>query len=303
MTETVSTPQLESILSRIRYRPGGYSAVEGTIAAAIIEDPDRFTRESIVQFSRRLAVSTGSAVRFAKLAGFSGFRELRLAVARETVPSLVPGIAPSDGLAHVLDEQIRAIAYASSAIDHALFSVAADALARARHIEMCGAGASAAIVQAMLFSLTAGGIRARFLPDPHEQAAAAGFCGTGDVLLAVSFSGRTRFVVDAAERARTGGASVIALTCSPRSPLGRMANIPLAFDARRAKLADSEWPWRAALYALGTALVREVAARIPRAEKTRRAGTWASGRFAIRYGDGNGQQPVISRHEKARADD
>jgi len=84
VTETISPPAsavLDGILARIRYRPSAQSAIEARIAAAILEDPDRVARESIVAFARRTSVSTGSVVRFAKLVGLAGYQDLRLALA------------------------------------------------------------------------------------------------------------------------------------------------------------------------------------------------------------------------------
>ncbi|MEM2004755.1 MAG: 6-phospho-3-hexuloisomerase [Zestosphaera sp.] len=54
----------------------------------------------------------------------------------------------------------------------------------------------------------------------------------GDVLMAISGSGRTRLVVTAAEVAKTLGAIVISVTTYPDSPLGRMSDVVIRVPGR-----------------------------------------------------------------------
>jgi 6-phospho-3-hexuloisomerase len=61
----------------------------------------------------------------------------------------------------------------------------------------------------------------------------------GDLLLAVSGSGRTKTVVAVAEAAKSVGARVIALTTYPDSPLGKVADIVVRIPGRT-KLAIEE---------------------------------------------------------------
>lgn len=61
----------------------------------------------------------------------------------------------------------------------------------------------------------------------------------GDVLLAISGSGRTRTVVSVAEVAKSIGARVIALTTYPDSPLAKLADIVVRIPGRT-KLAIEE---------------------------------------------------------------
>jgi len=61
----------------------------------------------------------------------------------------------------------------------------------------------------------------------------------GDVLIAISGSGRTRTVVSVAEAAKSIGAKVIALTTYPDSPLAKLADIVVRIPGRT-KLAIEE---------------------------------------------------------------
>jgi len=61
----------------------------------------------------------------------------------------------------------------------------------------------------------------------------------GDILIAVSGSGRTRSVVAIAEAAKSLGAKILALTTYPDSPLGKLADILVRIPGRT-KLAKEE---------------------------------------------------------------
>lgn len=61
----------------------------------------------------------------------------------------------------------------------------------------------------------------------------------GDLVIAVSGSGRTKTIVTVAETARSIGAKVVAITTYPESPLGKIANIVVRIPGRT-KLATEE---------------------------------------------------------------
>jgi RpiR family transcriptional regulator, carbohydrate utilization regulator len=283
VTETFSLPD-ETILSRIRYLPSGLSAIEAQIAAGILEEPDRVLRESITTFARRTSVSTGSVVRFAKLLGLGGYADLKLAIATATAQGRNSPARRANGsrFSSYMDEQVRAMLFAREEIEPMRLEAAAAVLVNARRVDIAATGSSLQVAHGLLFSLTLLGLHVRFLPDTSEQAAAAAFIGPGDCLIAVSFSGKTRAIVDAASRASHAGATVIALTCSANSPLIQSASLALMLDARRGKFT-TEWPLRTAMVAVGRALMLYVADQLSEGDLNHRRSTWSSGRFGLRY--------------------
>jgi DNA-binding MurR/RpiR family transcriptional regulator len=285
MNEISSVDREPALLDRIRYRPRGHDSAEGRIAAAIIEDPVRVCRESITEFACRCQVSVGSVVRFTRLMGCNGYRELKLALAVETSPARLrtPGYQPEAGtFAAHMRLQTRALAFALDEVDANSVEEAAALLARAGRIDVVATGDSGAIAQSLTFWLTSLGFHCRYLSDSAEQAAAAGFLSEGDVLIAISLSGRTRTVVEAATRAAANQAAVIALTCGPRSPLARSASMSIALDAQKAALGASEWPLRTALFAVTRALSLAVQQQMSEERAGQRRAVWASGRFGLR---------------------
>jgi RpiR family carbohydrate utilization transcriptional regulator len=99
-------------------------------------------------------------------------------------------------------------------------------LADARRIEFYGAGGSgiaALDVQHKFFKL---GVPSVAYSDPHTYTTSAALLGAGDVVVAISNTGRTRDILDAVKSALDGGAKVIAITHG-NSPLARMASVGL----------------------------------------------------------------------------
>ncbi len=278
--ETSTQPLLE----RVRYNERGYSAVEEAIARAIVSDPRSVTGSTIDAFAGRIGVSAGSVVRFAKQFGFHGYRDLRLALAAEAggLPQEQRS-RPRAQVQELLEMQVRAVRLAAESVVVADFDTAADLIVSARSVDVVGVGAARATAQAALFQLSILGVHCRALDDPSEAAAAAGFLGRGDLLLAVSHSGRTREIVDAAQRARAGGAAVVAVTSSPRSPLATSATIVLGVDSARTRYGSDEAPFRVAHLAIVQALCAEVRLRLPPSDLARRQARWAEARFAMRY--------------------
>jgi len=282
VTEESST--VRSLADRIRYSDRGYTGVQEAIARALVADPARAIAESIEAFSGRIGVSSGSVVRFARMLGFSGYRELKYALAADggwaTTSSAPPPI-----LASVFEEQARAVQFAGQCIAPEVLQTAADLLLGARRVDIVGVGAASATARAAEFQFAVLGLHCRRLEDPGEAAAAAASLERGDVLLAISHSGRTRSVVDAARRARSGGASVTAITSAPRSVLARLASLSLGVDAAQTRYASDEMPFRLAHLAIVQVLATTIAARLQPAHLSARRARWAGARFDLRYGN------------------
>jgi D-sedoheptulose 7-phosphate isomerase len=129
-----------------------------------------------------------------------------------------------------------------------------DALAAGRKILLCGNGGSAADAQhiaaelvgcyekqrrswpAIALTTDTSALTAVSNDLGYEQVFArqiAGLAQHGDVLIAISTSGRSKNVVQAVERARELGCRTIALTGSSSDPLGSMCDFTVAVPSTR----------------------------------------------------------------------
>jgi len=103
-----------------------------------------------------------------------------------------------------------------------------------RKILVMGAGRSGLVGRAFAMRLMHLGYNAYVLGDTIVPR-----IGEGDMVVAISGSGRTKLIITAAEAAKAVGATLIALTTYPESPLGKLADIVVRIPGRT-KIAKEE---------------------------------------------------------------
>ena len=106
------------------------------------------------------------------------------------------------------------------------------AICNAQRVEFYGFGASAAVAfdaQHKFFRLQ---ITSAAYSDPHLQNMSATSLHAGDVVVAISQSGRTKALLDSMELVKKAGGIVIGLAPSNGRRLPRKANIAIEVDAK-----------------------------------------------------------------------
>ncbi|CAN7198169.1 MurR/RpiR family transcriptional regulator [Caballeronia sp. LjRoot34] len=208
---------------------------ERKLADYVIDAPREVLDLAMTDFAKRAGVSQPTIARFCQALGFSGFREFKIRLA-QSIASDVPAPAvfrdvradePAAGVAaKVLDRTIGALLQVRNSLSSDSVAAAINLLADARRIEFYGAGGSgiaALDIQHKFFRL---GVPSVAYSDPHTYTTSAALLGAGDVVVAVSNTGRTRDILDAVKSALQGGAKVIAITHGS-SPLARLASVGL----------------------------------------------------------------------------
>jgi len=146
---------------------------------------------------------------------------------------LVSGIT-RDAIIDIVNYVLKAIDLISDTEKNAMIEALIVAKKEGRRIFVVGAGRSGLVAKAFAMRLMHMGfdvyvVGETIMPPTRK----------GDLLLAVSGSGRTKTVVAVAEAAKSVGARVIALTTYPDSPLGKVADIVVRIPGRT-KLAIEE---------------------------------------------------------------
>ncbi|NIZ91260.1 MurR/RpiR family transcriptional regulator [Kineococcus rubinsiae] len=206
------------------------------VLQAMLDDPGACAQLTVTDLARRAATSEATVVRTARALGFAGYPQLRLALAASAVAGTAPPalglltgtLTDADDPAHVVATlaavEAEAIAATARTLDVAALSAAADAVAGARVVDCCGIGASAVVALDLDHRLGRVGVVCRPRTEGHAALVSAAGLGPGDVLVAVSHSGRTADVVGAAREAAARGATVVALTSTAASPLTAAAS-------------------------------------------------------------------------------
>ncbi|RAE28827.1 MurR/RpiR family transcriptional regulator, partial [Burkholderia multivorans] len=98
---------------------------------------------------------------------------------------------------------------------------------QARQVFAFGAGPSVTVAADAVFRLRAVGVTTVGIPDYLSAMIAARLLGPGDVVIAVSSTGRTSSTLAVADAASSAGATLVAVTNQYGTPLANLADIAL----------------------------------------------------------------------------
>jgi DNA-binding MurR/RpiR family transcriptional regulator len=210
------------------------------VGELILEDPAAVTHCSAAELGRRTGTSQATVTRFCRAIGLDSYQHLLIELAQERgrgeatdwgTAEIGPDISPDDSLERVVQvvgtADLRAIQQTIDRIDLDATERAAQALARARRIDVYGVGGSGAVTQETETRLFRIGCSVRGWTEVHAAATSAALLTPADVAIGISHSGATRETLEPFEMAKERGATTIALTTDPRSPLARAADIRL----------------------------------------------------------------------------
>jgi len=139
-----------------------------------------------------------------------------------------------DAMLTIIDFALKALDLISDDEKEKMIETLIDALKNNRKVFVIGAGRSGLVGRAFAMRLLHLGFNVYVVGETILPRATS-----GDVLVAISGSGRTKLVVAAAEAAKSVGVKVIAITTYPDSPLGKLADIVVRIPGRT-KLSSEE---------------------------------------------------------------
>lgn len=221
---------------------------EKRAADYILEHTEEFIFENLAASARNAGVSEATFVRFSKVLGYRGYRELHIAIAamKTTVPdSNISNLEINDSTAFsdipeiVIGRTIRSLSNMRQTLDLTQFEKAVEALESARRICIFGVGNSAFVGADLAEKLLRLRKSVEASNDPHTQAMHAVTMGQKDVAIAITHSGKTRQTVEMLLLAKKQGAKIICITNFESSPAARFSDVCL-LTASHENLFNSE---------------------------------------------------------------
>jgi len=223
------------------------TAAEARIADLIVDDPSAISQLTISELAARAGTSESTVVRTARTLGYTGYPELRLALAAAgAVSTPTERVALSGDIERddTLEQAVEKLVSAESAALRATLTIldvhglrqVVEAVAHAPRVDVYGVGVSGLVARDLGQKLMRVGRYCHVFDETHLALTSAALLTPGDVALAISHSGEVVDTLEPARLAKQVGATVVALTSQPKSPLARLADHVLRSAARKEPL-------------------------------------------------------------------
>jgi glucokinase len=225
-----------TLMERIGHLQHELTPAEQRVAALVLEQPRLVLNEPIAEIARLADVSQPTVIRFSRSLGFTGLAEFKLKFASSltgAIPVRHSQVRNSDSThdlsAKVIDNTVSAILKFRDQLDVRALDRAIELVSRANRVEFYAMGNARVVALDGQHKFFRFRIPTASYGDAHLFALAADLLRPGDVVIAISNSGRLPELLTAVDAARAAGADVIAITSSG-SPLARKATVCLPVD-------------------------------------------------------------------------
>lgn len=227
----------ENLLTDIQSRLDSLNKSERKVAEAILRDPSAATRYSIAALARAANVSEPTVNRFCRGFSATGFPDFKIRLAQSIAtgtPYVGQNVEANDTVSEFSDKimlsTIASLDKARQALDPKALASAIDYLIQAKQINFFGMGGSASVALDAQHKFFRFNIPVMSYDDALMQRMVAAGANVGDVIVLISYTGRTRETVDIAQVARANGATVIGIT-NPDSPLAAVCSVVVGVTA------------------------------------------------------------------------
>ena len=228
------------ILREVETRLDQLRKSERKVAELVLARPEDVIHMRIVDLAAAAGVSEPTVIRFCRAIGCDGFQSFKLAVARSGAQNPVAESfelseldTARDYAFKVFDATMDTLKRVRNTLDPEAIETAVDVLCSAKRVEFYGFGASSPVAidaQHKFFRLQ---LASAAHSDPQIQAMSAMSLAPGDVVVAISQSGRTTSLLEAMDHVRESGAILIGLAPSG-TPVIKRSNIPIPIDVEQA---------------------------------------------------------------------
>lgn len=221
--------------------------MEQKVADFVLGEPREAVRLTIDELADRVETSYATVTRFCRRIGYGGYKEFRNALVREVLGESAGSgwqaggpIEPGATLTEVCDAVFafsdRVLKDSYDMLDYEAIDMTVRAFLGAKTILFLGVGTSGISARYAYSKFFRLGLPCRDEGDSVMSKMQCSLLEGGDVLFAISSSGRSREVLENVSVAKERGATVIALSDFAETPLSTTADINLFTTPRNASL-------------------------------------------------------------------
>lgn len=212
---------------------------EQKVGQYVLDHPYEVIHLAMTDLAERCGVGDTTIFRFCRRVRTEGYQDFKIRLAEELTPrnaAVYEAEVAGDALALAAHKAImndtKSLEDTLRILDLAALARAAEALLAARRVDIYGSGGSAVAALDLQYKLMRAGIRSQPYADAQLQTLSAAVLTPADVAVGISHSGAAPGVLRVLETARQAGATTIALTNHPASPIARLADISLCTAAQ-----------------------------------------------------------------------
>jgi DNA-binding MurR/RpiR family transcriptional regulator len=219
-----------------------------SLADTLLLDLGAAAHLTIAELAERAGVSSATITRFCETLDYSGYADLKAAIVvaldrkrnnSEKFAIAEGDVTESDSIDETLykisHQAAEAITDTARIVDRAALDIAAAAVINCRRLDIYGLGSSFLAATDLQLKLHRIGLTAFCWSDTHLALTSAAVLTDKDVAIAISHSGVTSETFQMMETAKKAGATIIAITNHPASPIGRLADHVLVTSAKESR--------------------------------------------------------------------
>ena len=227
--------QTPKTLLKIRREYASFHGNYVRIADRILENPSVLIRDKVADVAASCECDNAQIIRFCQKLGFKGFSDMKQAVIHDLIPFQTSvdsaEMTKKKGFQRLVQDirsgYQRTIDNTAAMFDETVFQRTASAIREAGRIMICGTGASGIVGEDLLMKLSRMGYPVCCHGDPVTRRMLCSLLTEKDLLIAISFRGTNREVLECAKIARENGCRIAAVTNFPTSPLAVMSDFTL----------------------------------------------------------------------------
>ncbi len=211
---------------------------ERKVAEYVLDHQQDVINMRVIDLANNAGVSEPTVIRFCRAVGCNGFQDFKLTLVQQLASSPSFGqvaVTDTDSTADfsqkVFDGAIDTLMEVRDSVDIDRLHQAVAAIAAASRVEFFGFGASGAVAADAYHKFFRLQLAAAAHSDHHFQNMSASSMSPGDVVVAISHSGRTKALLDALRLVKEAGGTVVSI-CPSDSPVAEIADIPIVVNVQ-----------------------------------------------------------------------
>lgn len=225
---------MKSALLKLRSLEPTMSNAEANIAKYIQNNPEKVCTLTVRQLAENAYSSPSSVIRVCHSIGFKGFREfketliLELAMLGREYNHAEKDVLMGDSMDTIIDKithnNIRSLEDTQHLLDDEVLIECVNLLLKCNSILFFGMGSSLFVAKDAYLKFLRLGKSCTVNEDWHTQLVQATNSSSGDVAIIISYSGKTKEMIECLEKLKKNQTSVIAITRYAPSPIAKGAD-------------------------------------------------------------------------------